>query len=295
VGDHGVRNIRWSKELEIGIPVIDADHKVLVSLLNQVFDTVGDNEEKATLGSVLNSLVEYTEYHFAREETLLEVAGYADLGPHKARHRHLEEKVAAIRSRFESDPESVHGEEVLDFLRDWLVEHIEKSDFDYRESCVRNPAAIEAASRIRFGETDEDRKAESSRTANSGQPINWSALKVLVVEDNRNFQVIIQTILKSLGVRDIHVAGNGREGLEDLAQRVPDLVLCDWRMETMDGLEFARAAREAGSKARIIMMSGYSDSEVRGKATAAGVDAFLEKPITARGFLETATRVLGAA
>jgi CheY-like chemotaxis protein len=66
-------------------------------------------------------------------------------------------------------------------------------------------------------------------------------------------------------------------------------------METMDGLEFARAAREAGSKARIIMMSGYSDSEVRGKATAAGVDAFLEKPITARGFLETATRVLGAA
>ncbi|EKV31529.1 Hemerythrin [Caenispirillum salinarum AK4] len=291
MGNQGARNIAWSKDLEIGIPVIDADHKVLVSLLNQVFDTVGDNEEKATLGSVLNSLVEYTEYHFAREEKLQEVAGYSGLEAHKARHRDLERQVMEIRSRFEEDPDSVHGGEVLDFLRDWLVDHIEKRDFDYRDACLASPDAIAAAARIRFGESDADREAQEREEARA-PAVDWAALKVLVVEDNRNFQVIIQTILKSLGVRDIHVAGNGQEGLDDLAERAPDLVLCDWRMETMDGLEFARQARERGSQARIIMMSGYSDGEVREKALAAGVDAFLEKPITARGFLDAATKVL---
>lgn len=294
MGNQGLRNIAWTKDLEIGIPIIDADHKVLVSLLNQVFNTVGDREEKATLGSVLNSLVEYTEYHFTREETLQEVAGYADFEAHKARHRELEKKVMDIRTRFNENPDSVHGEEVLDFLRDWLVDHIEKRDLDYREACLASPAAIEAASRIRFGETDEDRAATVA-DQNHAPPVNWATLKVLVVEDNRNFQLIIQTILKSLGVRDIHVAGNGREGLEDLTGRTPDLVLCDWRMETMDGLEFARQARKAGSTARIIMMSGYSDPELHSKALAAGVDTFIEKPITARGFLEAATKVLSRA
>ncbi|WP_404378360.1 bacteriohemerythrin [Caenispirillum salinarum] len=294
MGNQGARNIAWSNDLEIGIPVIDADHKVLVSLLNQVFDTVGDNEEKATLGSVLNSLVEYTEYHFVREEKLQEVAGYSGLEAHKARHRDLERQVMEIRSRFEEDPDSVHGGEVLDFLRDWLVDHIEKRDFDYRDACLASPDAIAAAARIRFGESDADREAQEHDEARA-PAVDWASLKVLVVEDNRNFQVIIQTILKSLGVRDIHLAGNGQEGLDDLAERAPDLVLCDWRMETMDGLEFAAQARERGSQARIIMMSGYSDGEVREKALVAGVDAFLEKPITARGFLEAATKVLSAA
>lgn len=281
-----VRTIAWTKDLEIGIPVIDADHKVLVSLLNQVFESVGDNEEKATLGSVLNSLVEYTEYHFSREEKLQEVAGYGDLTAHRARHVALAGQVTDIRRRFDADPETVRGEEVLDFLRDWLVDHIKGHDFAYRDACIGNTAAIRAASGISFGqeENDEDDSAAAS--------IDWTALKVLVVEDNRNFQIIIQTILKSLGVRDIHIADDGTAGLADLAVRTPDLVLCDWRMETMDGLEFARQARATGSTARIIMMSGYSDAEVRGKALAAGVDEFLEKPITARGFLNTASAVL---
>lgn len=284
------RTIAWGRDLEIGIPVIDADHKVLVSLLNQVFDTVGDNEEKATLGSVLNSLVEYTEYHFLREERLQEVAGYPGLDDHRAQHRILAGQVMDIRSRFQEDPDSVHGAEVLDFLRTWLVDHIKGHDFAYRDACLANDAAQKAAASIQFGRDPADETDDPTKTAQ--EAVNWSKLKVLVVEDNRNFQIIIKTILKSLGVRDIHIADNGVEGLADMTRQAPDLVLCDWRMETMDGLEFAREARGSGCTSKIIMMSGYSDDEVRGKALAAGVDEFLEKPITARGFLEAASSVL---
>lgn len=286
MSEQGVRTIDWTRDLEIGIAVIDADHKVLVSLLNQVFETVGDREEKATLGSVLNSLVEYTEYHFAREERLQEVAGYAGLEGHKDRHHALTQQVIDIRTRFEQDPESVHGEEVLSFLRSWLIEHIKGHDMAYRDACIGNDAAIKAAAGISFDFAETEEEEESI------PHVDWSRVKVLVVEDNRNFQIIIQTILKSLGVRDITIAGNGQEGLAALSGAAPDLVLCDWRMETMDGLEFVSKARAAGSSARIIMMSGYSDADVRDRAVAAGVDDFLEKPITARGFLDAATSAL---
>lgn len=278
--------VEWSSDLETGIPLVDKDHKVLVSLLNQVHEALEDREERATLGSVLNSLAEYTVYHFAREERLQEVAGYGDLDAHRRRHAELSAQVESIRATYLESPESVRGEEVLAFLRSWLIDHILKHDMDYVAVCASDAAAQEAAERMRFCEDDvEDTAAEPV-------PVNWSALKVLVVEDNRNFQLIIKTILRSLGVRNIVVVDGGAEGLAHLASEPVDLVLCDWRMEEMDGLQFVRTARDRRIESHIIMMSGYGTDAVRDEALAVGVDDFLEKPITARGFLETASRVM---
>lgn len=278
--------IEWTSDLETGIPPVDRDHQVLVALLNQVQATIGDREERAVLGSVLNSLAEYTSYHFAREEKLQEVAGYPGLEDHRRLHGRLSAQVEDIRARYYQDPESVQAEDVLAFLKSWLVDHILKQDMGYREACLSHPEAIAAAEEMRFGEDDGEPEPEQPK------PLNWSGLRVLVVEDNRNFQLIIQTILKSLGVRDIRMASSGSEGLEKLDDSL-DLILCDWRMEGMDGLEFVAEARRRGNAGQIIMMSGYSDEDVRDRALRAGVNDFLEKPITARGFMETAAKLLG--
>ncbi len=279
--------IDWTADLETGIAPVDRDHKVLVSLLNQVQETIGDREERAVLGSVLNSLTEYTAYHFAREEKLQEVAGYPGLDDHRRLHENLAGQVESIRARYHQAPESVQAKDILSFLKSWLVDHILKQDMNYRAVCAAHPEAIEAAEKMRFGE-------DTSVEPEQPRPLNWSALRVLVVEDNRNFQLIIQTILKSLGVRDIRLASSGPEGLEKLSDPV-DLILCDWRMDGMDGLEFVAEALRQGASAKIIMMSGYSSDEVRDRALTVGVDDFLEKPITARGFMETAAKLLGGA
>lgn len=287
-------NITWSSQLETGIGIIDRDHKVLVDLLNQVAAVIGDNEERAVMGSVLNSLSEYTHYHFSREEKLQEVAGYPGLDAHRRRHAVLAAQVDDIRGRYRDEPDSVKGEEVRAFLRTWLVEHILKEDMNYRAICAAHPEAVQAAEAIRFG--DEPVDGDADRTARKAASVNWATLKVLVVEDNRNFQLIISTILRSLGVRSITTADSGAAGLGSLnGGGVFDLVLSDWRMEEMDGLEFVRQARASGVSTPIIMMTGYGDDVVREQAREAGVDAFLEKPITARGFLETAGEVLNAA
>lgn len=285
--------VEWSTDLETGIAVIDRDHRILVDLINQLHDSIGDQEERATLGSVLNSLYEYTGYHFAREEKLQELVGYPGLEEHRARHRQLVGEVGDIRRRYAADPDTVRGKDVHDFLQTWLVEHILRADMHYVDACKAAPEALKAVEAITFGTPDP--MAEAAAPKAEPKPIDWASLRILVVEDNRNFQVIIQTVLKSFGVRDLTIASSGDEGLEVLAAKPIDLILCDWRMEGMDGLAFVQAARQRGSTVGIIMMSGYGDAEVRDQALLAGVSEFLEKPITARGFLAAANKVLNAA
>lgn len=282
--------IQWTAELETGIPLIDKDHKVLVSLLNQVHGAIGDREERAVLASVLDSLLEYTNYHFAREEKLQEVAGYEGLPAHHDRHGVLIQQVKEICNRYEEDSETVQGDEVLQFLKSWLVDHILKHDMNYCSVCRGNEQAYAAAEAMEFSSADGIGAAKPAEAAK--KPFVWSALSVLVVEDNPNFQLIIKTILKSLGVRSITTASSGIEGLDVLANNSFDLILCDWRMEGMDGLEFVAKARALGILSKIIMMSGYGTDEVRERALSNGVNEFLEKPITARGFLEMAARVM---
>lgn len=283
--------IEWTHDLELGIPLIDRDHKILVSILNQVYAALGNNEEMAVLGSALNSLIDYTEYHFDHEECLLETADYAALAPHRKGHGILGKQVHEIWDRYVEDAASVRGEEVLTFLRTWLVDHILKQDMEYRDHCIGNAAAYAAAEAMSFRQ-HMSKEAQASASPAAPESIDWGALRVLIVEDNHNFQLIIQTILKSLGVRNLTAVSHGGEGLEVLENKDMDLVLCDWRMDTMDGMEFARRARACETTARIIMMSGYSRESVADLARATGVDAFLEKPITARGFLQTARAVL---
>lgn len=287
--------LNWTRDLETGITVIDTDHKVLVDLLNQAHDCVGDAEESATLGSVLNALVDYTQYHFAREEYLMQAASFPEFSAHKARHDALSRRAREVRASYLENPEQISALEIMDFLRTWLIEHILKEDFRYRAAVMAHPDAIRAAETIGFDMT----MSVTSPSAASAPPVaaeqdqgaaslaDFTGLSVMVVDDNQNFQVILRTILKGLGCPQITLVNDGPAGLEMLDEVHPGLILVDWRMDGMDGLEFVRTARARGVSAPIIMISGYSEEGFSQTAHEAGVDAFLEKPITARNLLNT--------
>ena len=141
---------KWTPELEIGIPFVDADHKVLVSLLDQIEACIEQHEETVLLGSVLSALAEYVGYHFAREERLFEYCNYAAADFHIKIHRDLEAEVMELCRRFENDPQSVEAGEVHDFLQDWLAEHIVGHDFAFRGACIGNDKAITAVAAMPF-------------------------------------------------------------------------------------------------------------------------------------------------
>jgi hemerythrin-like metal-binding protein len=270
-------NSKWAPELEIGIPFVDADHKVLVNLLDQTETCINQNEETTLLGSMLSALAEYVSYHFAREEKLFEGCGYDGADFHIKIHRDLEAEVLLLCRRFEDDPQSVEVGEVHDFLHDWLVEHIVGHDFAFRGACIGNEDAIAAAAAMPFFTGGGD---------GAGTLPEWDSLRVLVVDDNPNMLNIVETILRIGGVKNIELTASAAEGLALLVKRPADVVLCDWVMEDMNGAEFARRAAAMESGAKVVLLTGYSVDVVRQRSAGAGISGYLEKPITAAGLLE---------
>ncbi|HEB78952.1 MAG TPA: bacteriohemerythrin [Rhodospirillales bacterium] len=274
--------IDWTSDLEIGISCVDGDHKVLVDLINQVHDCSDQHEESMILGSALSALMEYTIYHFAREERLLELCGYAHLEAHKRAHADLAEKAQAFHQRYKDSDDGEVADEVKDFLRHWLVKHIMVQDFAFKETCSGNQTAIDEAAAMPF----------MNGMSVAQKPIDWSRLSVLLIDDNPNFRLLVKTILKALGVRNFKQAPNGEKGLAMLAKKPVDVVMCDWVMDGMNGAEFARKLRQFDDTSPIVLVTGHLVEMYHDQGAAAGVGGYLQKPITVRTLLEAIIQAL---
>lgn len=268
--------IHWNKQLEIGIPFVDADHRILVNLLNQLHSCVDQREEHTVLDSVLSTLLEYTKYHFRREEKLLEICAYPLLEEHKDSHRLLESEVRDLCHMFRYNRETVRSDDVKTFLNQWLLEHIMGDDASYRPHCVGNADARTQASKMSF--------LASAK--------NWDDLRVMLVDDSANFRTLIKTILHAVGVRNLDLVGDAQEAIKRLTRRPVDIVFCDWVMDGMNGSEFAYKVHQLALPTRVVLMTGYSIDVLQERSTQTGVSAYLEKPIQAHQLLETISSTL---
>jgi hemerythrin len=128
-------SIVWSSELEIGIPVIDAQHQRIVEYIN-IVEHVQQTKSKKELLSVMDELVDYTLSHFAFEESLMEEAGYPFTTAHIKVHQLFAKRIGSFQQR------AVAGEniteELLHVLKAWLVNHIKRDDHDYSELVKAN-------------------------------------------------------------------------------------------------------------------------------------------------------------
>ncbi len=121
----------WTKDIETGFRIIDMDHRLLVKTINQIHETQVSgrfNEEASDLFSIL---FDYCTEHFFREEKIMAEYGYPGLRVHKERHRGIRCFVFALRVVAVERPSRIDPEKLLLFLRDWLTNHIGKSDMDY--------------------------------------------------------------------------------------------------------------------------------------------------------------------
>ena len=122
----------WTDDFIIGITAIDDDHKLLVSLINQLHEAVEAKQSQEIIASVLTVLMEYTCTHFAREEKILEKSRYPDFEMHKERHQSLKEQVIKIHRRFVEGEVDGIDTETLVFLKEWLTKHILGTDLTYK-------------------------------------------------------------------------------------------------------------------------------------------------------------------
>ena len=121
----------WNNSLSVGIAVIDEDHKKLVAMVNQLYDAVQAGHGKDALGKTLDGLIDYTVMHFAREEKFFQETGYPDAVAHKKEHADLTKQVLDVQAKYRSGATSTLSLEVMTFLKNWLVKHIQGSDRKY--------------------------------------------------------------------------------------------------------------------------------------------------------------------
>lgn len=111
-------------------------------------------------------------------------------------------------------------------------------------------------------------------------------MKILIVDDSKAMRMIIKRILRQTEIGDHSTveAENGQAGLEQLENEHPDLVISDWNMPEMDGIEFLRALRENGNNVKFGFVTTEASEKMRNIATQAGANFLIAKPFTPESF-----------
>jgi len=116
----------WDERLSIGIEAIDGQHKRLIQMLNDLDDAYDSADRQAAAAECLLKMKAYSIEHFADEEAYMERIGYPDLKTHREEHAVFIGKV----SDYEAGQIISYTpyQDMLRFLKDWLLAHIEGSD-----------------------------------------------------------------------------------------------------------------------------------------------------------------------
>jgi len=118
---------------------------------------------------------------------------------------------------------------------------------------------------------------------------NLDRLNFLVVDDNKHMRALVKTLLHTLGSKNVQEAADGADAFKELRVVPADIIICDWAMSPLDGMDFVRLVRTGKDSPNpfipIIMLTGHTEMHRVLDARDAGVNEFLAKPISAKSLL----------
>lgn len=131
-GDSGYRNalIMWNDGLSVNIKALDDQHKKLIKLINEMHEAMKAGKSREAMSRIFGELLDYTATHFKFEEDLFRKHGYPDSADHKKAHEELVDKAVDLKTKFDRGELSINLE-VMSFLKDWLNNHILRTDKKY--------------------------------------------------------------------------------------------------------------------------------------------------------------------
>ena len=124
----------WNTKYSVNIDSIDEQHKVLISMINDFYEMIG-NKSKELISNLIKNMKEYTVLHFTKEEDLFEQFNYADAEAHKKEHSDFVNKVIDLEQRFNNN-KVIASFEITNFLKHWLINHIQGTDMKYSKFLV---------------------------------------------------------------------------------------------------------------------------------------------------------------
>lgn len=148
-------------------------------------------------------------------------------------------------------------------------------------------AAVVIDSLIRKGKEVK----ETMELTSLAEPIAKPVPNVLVVDDENIVCNSCKRILTQKGY-NVDVALSGEEALNKVKGNGFDVVIADWKMEGMDGIEVAKRIKKENPKIAVIMITGYPSVETSIKAMRTGISDYVPKPFTPEELSEAMSRVL---
>lgn len=120
-----------------------------------------------------------------------------------------------------------------------------------------------------------------------------SDMNVLVVDDAATMRRIVRSLLRELGLKNVREAEDGQMALEDLKRQKADLVVSDWSMPKMTGIELLRAIRqdEVLKDTPVLMVTAESKKENIMEAVQAGVNNYIVKPFNSKTLEEKLSKI----
>lgn len=124
----------------------------------------------------------------------------------------------------------------------------------------------------------------------------FDRLKILVVDDNAHMRLLVHAMFQAFGVQQLSSAENGERAFAVLREENPDVIILDWVMEGMTGLELARKIRTDPQAPNpfvpIIMLTGYTNTQYVLRARDAGINEFIAKPVSAKTLMARLVAVI---
>lgn len=121
-------------------------------------------------------------------------------------------------------------------------------------------------------------------------------LRVLVVDDNQHMRKLVVAVLQAVGVRELFESPDAEHAWANLRTSNPDVVILDWQLTGMTGLEFTRLVRNSPRSPNvfvpIIMLTGHTHIDHVRQARDAGVNEFLAKPVSVKAILSRLMSVI---
>ncbi len=129
--DHAKKYIKWDNSFSVNIKEIDRQHQVLVDIINDLYESMSSGKSKSIMSKILDGLTDYTKKHFSYEEKMMDSYKYHGLSDQLKQHQKFVDKLTDMCDNF-SNNKAVLSTELMEFLKDWLTNHIKKTDMEYK-------------------------------------------------------------------------------------------------------------------------------------------------------------------
>jgi hemerythrin-like metal-binding protein len=126
------KKLEWEEKYSVGVEEIDDQHKKMFAVINELLDAINSNTTEKHLGEIIDGLVEYKMFHFATEEKYFKEFNYEEAEEHVGKHKEFNDKLNKLKEKYPM-PTVDFAFELVDFLEDWLIDHLMAMDQKYKK------------------------------------------------------------------------------------------------------------------------------------------------------------------